>query len=160
MLRRCLVTLVACLIVALTVNDSFGQGFRRNRYSCSSCSGTSASENAVIDESPIYEAESQLLNAVNAIREKYGLRALILDVQLHRSARRHCGWMANSRQMIHSSGHAENIAMGQVDSDAVMTAWFNSSGHRANILNPRYTKIGVSGYLSPDGSPFWCQQFE
>jgi uncharacterized protein YkwD len=68
--------------------------------------------------------------------------------------------MANNQQMIHSSGHAENIAMGQSDSDAVMAAWLNSSGHRANILNPQYTKIGVSGYLSPNGNPFWCQQFE
>jgi uncharacterized protein YkwD len=69
--------------------------------------------------------------------------------------------MANARQMVHSADRcAENIAQGQPDIDAVMNAWMNSNGHRANILNPNYTKVGLSAYVSDNGSPFWCQQFE
>lgn len=54
---------------------------------------------------------------------------------------------------------AENIAAGQNTPDAVVNAWINSSGHRANMLNPNVTHLGV-GYAS--GGPFgdyWVQNF-
>ena len=39
----------------------------------------------------------------------------------------------------------ENLALGNFkDNQALVTAWMNSPGHRANILNPRFTEIGVS----------------
>lgn len=39
----------------------------------------------------------------------------------------------------------ENLALGNFkDDQAVLTAWMNSPGHRANILNTRYTEIGVA----------------
>jgi uncharacterized protein YkwD len=39
----------------------------------------------------------------------------------------------------------ENLALGNYAGDAgVVTAWMNSSGHRANILNTHYTQIGVA----------------
>jgi len=39
----------------------------------------------------------------------------------------------------------ENLALGGFTGDAdVVTAWMNSPGHRANILNTRYTEIGVA----------------
>ena len=41
-----------------------------------------------------------------------------------------------------TSGMGENIAMGQTSATKVMTDWMNSSGHRANILNSKYKKIG------------------
>ena len=50
----------------------------------------------------------------------------------------------------------ENIAKGQSTPQAVVNAWMNSSGHRANILNVSYNKIGV-GYVS-DGK-YWTQMF-
>jgi len=38
----------------------------------------------------------------------------------------------------------ENIALGNFDGSAgLVTAWMNSPGHRANILNKNYTEIGV-----------------
>ncbi len=38
----------------------------------------------------------------------------------------------------------ENIALGDFDGpDGLVTAWMNSPGHRANILNKNYTEIGV-----------------
>ena len=36
----------------------------------------------------------------------------------------------------------ENIAYGYASPQAVMDGWMNSEGHRANILNPSYTRIG------------------
>lgn len=39
----------------------------------------------------------------------------------------------------------ENLALGGFENDeAVVQAWMNSPGHRANILNPHYTEIGIS----------------
>lgn len=37
----------------------------------------------------------------------------------------------------------ENIARGQKSPEVVMRAWMNSPGHRANIMNARYRRIGV-----------------
>jgi len=39
----------------------------------------------------------------------------------------------------------ENLALGNFSNDAdLVAAWMNSPGHRANILNSRYTEIGVA----------------
>lgn len=39
----------------------------------------------------------------------------------------------------------ENLALGSFDGDKdLVTAWMNSPGHRANILNNKYTEIGVA----------------
>lgn len=50
----------------------------------------------------------------------------------------------------------ENIAKGQRTPKEVVNAWMNSQGHRANILNSSFTKIGV-GYVK-DGN-YWTQMF-
>ena len=150
---------VLCLVTILVSDTAFGRGRSRGRRSGGG--NTSASLNAPVDDSPVYQIENQLVEAVNAERTSRGLRALILDHSLLRTTRQHCGWMANARNMIHSAfNRAENIAMGQRDVKDVMKSWMNSSGHRANILNPGYTKIGIAGYASEGGTPYWCQQFE
>ena len=50
----------------------------------------------------------------------------------------------------------ENIAKGQSTPKQVVDAWMNSSGHRANILNSSFNRIGV-GYVA-DGN-YWTQMF-
>lgn len=52
----------------------------------------------------------------------------------------------------------ENIARGQADAAAVMEAWMNSPGHRANILNCGYKTLGVGVHLGA-GGPWWTQDF-
>ncbi|MFJ3632260.1 CAP domain-containing protein [Streptomyces sp. NPDC090112] len=52
----------------------------------------------------------------------------------------------------------ENIARGQGDADAVMKAWMNSPGHKANILNCEFRTLGVGVYVA-DGGPWWTQDF-
>ncbi|KAK1948409.1 Uncharacterized protein P3T76_000698 [Phytophthora citrophthora] len=59
------------------------------------------------------------------------------------------------------SACAENVAAGQTTVDAVMTAWMVSSGHRANILNVKYTMFGC-GYAYKSGTTYkhyWIQDF-
>ncbi|MGV9556134.1 CAP domain-containing protein [Streptomyces sp. NPDC003401] len=52
----------------------------------------------------------------------------------------------------------ENIARGQADAAAVMEAWMNSPGHRANILNCDFKTLGVGVHLG-SGGPWWTQDF-
>ncbi|RMI30185.1 CAP domain-containing protein [Nocardia stercoris] len=54
--------------------------------------------------------------------------------------------------------YGENIAQGQADANAVVTAWMNSPGHRANILNCGFTQIGI-GIADGSGGPWWTQDF-
>src|SRR5207302_652516 len=55
----------------------------------------------------------------------------------------------------------ENIAAGQPDPQAVMTAWMNSPGHRANILFRGFTEIGIGVYSAPGTryGVYWTQEF-
>ncbi|WP_405488414.1 CAP domain-containing protein [Streptomyces sp. NBC_00096] len=52
----------------------------------------------------------------------------------------------------------ENIARGQGDAQAVMKAWMDSPGHKANILNCEFRTMGV-GMYSAAGGPWWTQDF-
>ncbi|MFJ5264528.1 CAP domain-containing protein [Streptomyces sp. NPDC088387] len=52
----------------------------------------------------------------------------------------------------------ENIARGQADAAAVMNAWMNSPGHRANILNCDFKTLGVGVHMGA-GGPWWTQDF-
>ena len=40
-----------------------------------------------------------------------------------------------------------------------MNAWMNSEGHRANILNPNFKKIGVGYRTNSQGTTYWTQLF-
>ncbi|MGW7452774.1 CAP domain-containing protein [Streptomyces sp. NPDC054787] len=52
----------------------------------------------------------------------------------------------------------ENIARGQGDAEAVMKAWMNSPGHKANILNCEFRTLGVGAHFAA-GGPWWTQDF-
>lgn len=51
----------------------------------------------------------------------------------------------------------ENLALGNFDGDKdLVTAWMNSPGHRANILNPQFIEIGVAvGQGTFEGKTVW-----
>jgi uncharacterized protein YkwD len=108
----------------------------------------------------ILAIEQSIVNHTNAERARFGLPALAIDPNLMATARQHGTWMATYRQMVHSRiGVAENIAMGQQNTQEVLRSWMNSSGHRANILNRGHRRIGVSAYRTAEGTIYWCQQF-
>ena len=119
-----------------------------------------------------YEAE--VIRLVNEIRQQNGLQPLSANWELSRVARYKSQDLVDNRyfshtsptygtpfQMIKSFGltyrtAGENIAYGQRTPQAVVNAWMNSSGHRANILNSSYTQIGV-GYVAQGN--YWTQMF-
>jgi uncharacterized protein YkwD len=104
--------------------------------------------------------EHNVISKTNAERNRYGLPPRSIDPSLVESARQHAAWMARFQTMRHTGATiAENIAMGQNSSTEVLQSWMNSSGHRANILNGQYRRIGAAAYRGRDGRIYWCQQF-
>ena len=57
----------------------------------------------------------------------------------------------------HAAG--ENIAYGYETPRALVSAWMHSPGHRANILNPHFHRIGVSGWRATNGTTYATQDF-
>ncbi len=115
---------------------------------------------ALTAELQMYSGEQQVIEQTNAQRARYGLPPLAMDANLMQSARNHCTWMAKNARLQHSGQMvAENIAQGQSSATEAVTDWMNSPGHRANILNRGYTRIGVAGYTGTDGRGYWVQQF-
>ena len=119
----------------------------------------------------------QVLELVNAERNKAGLQPLTLDSQLNKVAAEKAHDMAVNGYFSHDSptygspfdmmrsfgvdyqSAGENIAAGQKDAAAVMDSWMHSSGHRANILSPKYTKLGVGFYAGGSYGTYWVQEF-
>jgi uncharacterized protein YkwD len=118
------------------------------------------SEVKVIDGVKLISIEANIVSFTNKERVRHGLPPLEVDKELMGTAREHAQWMTNNQSMVHTSRPvAENIAMGQPDSSEVVQAWMNSSGHRANILNPGHRRIGVAAFRTASGVIYWCQQF-
>ena len=108
----------------------------------------------------LYQIEKNILKKTNDARRRHGRAPLTLDHGLLQSARRHGIWMARHRSMRHSNDRvAENVAMGQSSSTEVINDWLRSPGHRANMLNSQYSRIGIAAYRGQDGNIYWCQQF-
>lgn len=66
---------------------------------------------------------------------------------------------ALKEQNVSYMGAGENIAWGQKSPEEVMSVWMNSEGHRANILNSKYTTIGVGYLQGANGANYWTQLF-
>jgi len=124
------------------------------------CANASASESRE-DPLGLYPIEEKLIDHTNRQRARYGVAPLKMSTELVSSARQHTALMCRTGNFVHTSSPvAENIAMGQESVPGVIQAWMNSTGHRANMLNPNYTRIGVAAYrLDEGGRIYWCQQF-
>ena len=112
------------------------------------------------EKSELLQIEQNIITFTNAERARYGLPALKIDEELVKSARGHTTWMTLNRALRHTSRPvAENIAMGQRNSKEAVADWMASPGHRSNILNRGYRRIGAAAYRTPGGTIYWCQQF-
>jgi uncharacterized protein YkwD len=104
--------------------------------------------------------ERNIVDRTNEERARHGLPPLEVDPSLMETAREHARWMTLAQRMQHTRvAVAENIAMGQPDSQSVLRTWMGSRGHRANILNAFHLKIGVGAFRTEGGTIYWCQQF-
>jgi uncharacterized protein YkwD len=97
---------------------------------------------------------NKTLHLLNQTRRNHGLPAFRLNLNLSRDAWRHSKRMAEKNRCFHTadlydvvrtyspSTGGENVgAAGTLR--RIRTLWMGSGGHRANILNPRFRKIGI-----------------
>lgn len=110
---------------------------------------------------------------VNKERAARGIKAVALESRVQTAAQKHSAYQASILTMTHKSANgadagarikaegygwrtwAENVAAGQADCTQVMSAWMNSPGHKANILNVNMVHIGVAAAKGSNGVLYW-----
>lgn len=125
---------------------------------------------------------NEVLRLVNIERANVGVAPLVLDEALCNAANMRAiemdctGVFGHKRPNDNScfevydicnvewqSACGENIAGGQATPEEVMKSWLGSAGHKANILSPEYTKMGLgysnSGCGAGSYSHYWAQEF-
>lgn len=117
---------------------------------------------------PRNESERELFELLNHERAAHNLAELKWDDALFKAARKHALLMLDldifdhqlpgepglEERMTAAGARftfiAENIALGK-DSATIHDGWMHSPGHRANILNPRITAVGIAVVRGPNG---------
>ncbi|GMF13528.1 unnamed protein product [Phytophthora lilii] len=123
---------------------------------------------------------ADMLGRINTYRKQYGLGALSIDYRLVQAALLHSQDQASHCYMTHTgttisnfgdrinaqgyrySVAAENVAAGQTTVVDVMTSWWNSPGHRANILNKDVVNVGfafATNRACSSYQTYWTQDF-
>lgn len=126
------------------------------------------------------EFANRVLELVNIERANAGVAPLVLDEALCNAANMRAIEMDRTGEFSHTrpdgsscfgvldvynvewnNACGENIAAGQASPEAVMESWLNSPGHKANIISPEFTRLGL-GYSTGRGGAFhhyWAQEF-
>ena len=117
-----------------------------------------------------------VLDRVNQERTARGLVAVTADANAASAAYQHAFDMDDrnffshtnpdgedpgdrlDRNLVFWTTFGENIAQGQLTPQEVMTDWMNSPGHRENILDPSFRRLGVGVHIA-GGGPWWVQDF-
>jgi uncharacterized protein YkwD len=131
-----------------------------------------AVSDGVVDAS----AEDEMLLMVNKEREKFGLEPVVVDAQLRKLARSHSVDMFSRGYFSHYTPEGlspfdrmnaanigyqyggENLALAP-SADLAMRGLMNSPGHRANILNPNFKKLGVGAIDGGIYGTMFSQEF-
>ncbi len=134
---------------------------------------------AAVPSVAIPASEQAIIDLTNQQRMLNGLAPLAASEKLVQAAQIHAGNMARLDQMSHTlAGVAqpdlasraqavgydyaklgENIAFRYAGAPEVVAGWMDSAGHRANILDPSYTEIGVAIAANSRGELYYCQVF-
>lgn len=126
-----------------------------------------------MSESSDYQVHSKLVfHATNGIRAINGIKALIFDEAAAKVAVAHSKDMADNNYFNHENLQGdrasdrltaagiewyycgENIIAGYTDPYYAVYGWYNSQGHRNNILNTHFEKLGV-GYAYNSTSDYY-----
>lgn len=121
--------------------------------------------------------QKKVISIVNQNRKKQGLEALTMDEKLMKAAQDRAKELTKSfshtrpngtscftifeKYKITPTASGENIAAGQRSAADVMDSWMNSQGHKENIMNNKFKKIGVGLVIVPNDmySYYWVQMF-
>lgn len=142
----------------------------------SSSSSTGNSGTSGTQTSSMNSDEKEVFDLINKQRTNNGLPALQNDSEVQRIARIKAQDMVDNNYFSHNSPTygspfdmlksfkvsyktaGENIAANSSNSSAV-TAWMNSSGHKANILNSSFNYTGIGVVSSPRYGKMYVQMF-
>lgn len=142
----------------------------------SSSSSTGNSGTSGTQTSSMNSDEKEVFDLINKQRTNNGLPSLQNDSEVQRIARIKAQDMVNNNYFSHNSPTygspfdmlksfkvsyktaGENIAANSSNSSAV-TAWMNSSGHKANILNSSFNYTGIGVVSSPRYGKMYVQMF-
>lgn len=118
---------------------------------------------------------NRVVELVNIERAKEGLAPLSVDLNVQAAAQIRALEIETSFSHTRPNGSSfstalkeqnvsyrtagENIAWGQRSPEEVVIGWMNSPGHRANIMNSGFTKIGVGYHQNTRGTNYWSQLF-
>ncbi|MCW2679557.1 MAG: hypothetical protein JWM62_958 [Frankiales bacterium] len=114
--------------------------------------------------------QDRVLALTNAQRTSRGLRALRFSSCANGFADSWAGKLAAAGSLSHQAlspilstcgarGVGENVAYGNVSPEQLVQMWMDSAGHRANILNPAYTHLGVGDVTTSNGRVYGVQVF-
>ena len=146
-------------------------------YASSNAStGSSSNNNSTSSTSELSKDELEVFNLINTQRVNNGLSALKIDSEVQNVARIKAKDMADNNYFSHTSptygspfdmlkkfgisykSAGENIA-GNSSNQAAVTAWMNSSGHKANILNSSFNYTGIGVVSSNKYGKIYVQMF-
>ncbi|MBT8044847.1 MAG: CAP domain-containing protein [Verrucomicrobiae bacterium] len=125
----------------------------------------------------VADGTAELLRLMNEARSKNRRAILTTDPRLMLAARDHAESMAKHNYFAHrgrdgshfqirmqrrgypQSHSAENLAMAG-DAATVFDMWWQSKGHKTNMMNKKYTRVGIAragnywtaNYAAPDGT--------
>lgn len=115
------------------------------------------------------QAQQQILSEVNSARASYGLAALAPSAPMNDVATSWSSSQVASGKMSHNPYYSSQIPAGWTTAGenvafnyaptAVTSAWMNSDGHRANILNRSFTHIGIGMACDSSGRAYYTQNF-
>lgn len=107
------------------------------------------------------EAEARAVEAeINAVRERNGLRPLVFDAELAAGSRSWSAAMARRGDCFHgASPFPEICAAWQETPRFAVECWFDSGGHRAEMLNPYYARVGAGVAVDRWGRRYWTARF-
>lgn len=120
--------------------------------------------------------EAKVIELSNTERKKLKLAALKPDPTLMKLARSHAAAMARLDQIGHdlegktfskrlddakyrALRAGENVAQGHKTASEAVSGWMQSPGHKENIVQADYTRIGVGKATSKSGKTYWTQVF-
>ena len=113
--------------------------------------------------------EQGFVARINQLRSSKGLGSLSVDGELTAIGRQWAAQMSSAGAISHNPNFSkqvqadwaklgENVGVGNTV-DSLMTAFINSPGHFANLVDPAFTHIGVGVVRGGDGRMYTSHQF-
>lgn len=151
--------------------SSVSKRAKRADYLASTASTTvKAPTTAVTTPTTVVSYADRVLAATNKERTSRGLRALSLSACAGGYADSWATALSVAGTLSHQSlspilvtckarSVGENVAYGNVSAEEMVRMWMDSAGHRANILNPGFTHIGIGDVTTSTGRVYGVQVF-